>query len=349
MIWLTFRQLRVQAAIAGAAVAVVAGYLVILGLAMRGSYDADVAGCTGDACDQLQRLFQNQYAPYVYLTGGLVVAVPGLLGMFWGAPLVAREFDTGTYRMVWTQSVSRPRWLAVKLAIVAALGLAVTGVLSLLLSWSAEPFDGLEANRFGVLMFGSRDIAPFGYAAFALALGTAVGLLVRRTLPALAVTLVVFAVLQVVTPLLIRPHLMPPVTTSVPVSEESVRQGDGLGLRAAGPDAVTSDSPVVVFDYRIADAWMQTSESRLLTADGRPVDGLKARECFSGGQGQAPAGGGTRDSAAACLAAMNLHFDVSYQPADRYWRFQLIETGAYSGLALLLGGFSLRRIRRGLG
>jgi hypothetical protein len=349
MIWLTTRQLRAQSAIAGAALLALVGYLVILGLAMRGSYDSDVAGCTGDACDQLQRLFQNQYAPYVYLTGGLVVAVPGLLGMFWGAPLVAREFDTGTYRMVWTQSVSRPRWLAVKLAIVTALGLAVTGVLSLLFSWSAEPFDGLAADRFGALMFGSRDIAPFGYAAFALALGTTVGLLVRRTLPALAVTLLVFAVLQVVTPLLIRPHLMPPVTTSVPVSEESVRQGDGLGLQAAGPDAVTSDSPVVVFDYRIDDAWMLTRESRMLQADGRPVDGLKARACFEG-RGQAPAGGtGNRDSAAACLAAMNLHFDVSYQPADRYWRFQLIETGAYSGLALLLGGFSLWRIRRSLG
>jgi ABC-type transport system involved in multi-copper enzyme maturation permease subunit len=348
MIWLTWRQLRLQTVIAGAALLVLAVYLTILGLAMRSSYDADVAGCSGDACGQLQGLFRDQYASFVYLTGGLVIAVPAILGMFWAAPLVAREFDTGTYRMVWTQSVSRQRWLAVKLAIVTALGLAVTGVFTLLLTWSAQPFDGLEANRFGILMFGSRDIAPFGYAAFALALGTTVGLLVRRTLPAVAVTLVVFAVLQVVTPLMIRPHLMPPVTTSVPVSEESLR-GAGLGLRAAGPGAVTSDSPVLVFDYSIADAWMLTNESRMLQASGAPADGLKARDCFQA-QGQAPAGKNEgRDPAAACLAAMNLHFDVKYQPADRYWRFQMIETGAYCGLALLLGGFSLWRIRRGLG
>lgn len=346
MIWLTLRQLRAQATIAGAALVALAGYLVVLGLMMRHSYDTDVAGCSGDACGQLRGLFQDQYAAFVYLTGGLVIAVPALLGMFWAAPLVAREFDTGTYRMVWTQSVSRPRWLAVKLAIVTALGLAVTGLLSLLLTWSAKPFDGLAANRFGILMFGSRDLAPFGYAAFALALGTTVGLLLRRTLPAVAVTLVVFAVLQVVTPLMVRPHLMPPVTTSVPVSEESLRDA-GLGLRAAGPEAVSADTPVLVFGYEIADAWMLTGENRILEASGAPVDGLKARDCFTG-QGQAPAGKG-RDPAVTCLAAMNLHFDVSYQPADRYWRFQLIETGAYSGLALLLGGFSLWRIRRSLG
>jgi hypothetical protein len=347
MIWLTFRQLRTQAAIAGAAVAAVAGYLVLLGLAMRNSHDTDVAGCTGDACEQLQRLFQDQYAPYVYLTGGLLIAVPAILGMFWAAPLVAREFDTGTYRMVWTQSVSRPRWLAVKLAVVTALGLAVTGLLSLLLTWSAEPFDDLAANRFGILMFSSRDLVPFGYAAFALALGTTVGLLVRRTLPAVAVTLLVFAVLQVVTPLALRPQLMPPVTASVPVSEESLK-GAGIGLRAPGPDAVTADTPVLVSGYDIADAWMLDGESRVLDASGRPVDGLKARDCLSG-HGRTPAGGKGHDPAVTCLAAMNLHFDVSYQPADRYWRFQLIETGAYSGLALLLGGFSLWRIRRGLG
>jgi hypothetical protein len=346
MIWLTFRQLRVQTAVAGAALVALVGYLVVLGLTMRNSYDTDVAGCTGDGCDRLQNLFQDQYAPFVYLTGGLVIAVPALLGMFWAAPLVAREFDTGTYRMIWTQSVSRPRWLAVKLAVVTALGLAVTGLLTLALTWSAQPFDGLAANRFGILMFGSRDLAPFGYAAFALALGTTVGLLVRRTLPALAVTLVVFAVLQVVTPLLIRPHLMPAVTTSVPVSEESLK-GAGIGLRAAGPQDVTADSAVLVFDYSIADAWMLTSESRMLEASGAPVNGLKARDCFTN-QGRAQADKG-RDPAATCLAAMNLHFDVSYQPADRYWRFQLIETGAYSALALLLGGFSLWRIRRSLG
>jgi hypothetical protein len=349
MIWLTWRQLRVQAVIAGATAAALVVYLVVLGLAMRNSWDNDVAGCSGDACEQLQHLFQDQYAPYVGLTAGLLIAVPVLLGMFWGAPLVAREFDTGTYRMVWTQSVSRPRWLAVKLVIVTALGLAVTGLLSLLLTWSARPFDDLAENRFGILSFGSRNIAPFGYAAFALALGTTVGLLLRRTLPAVAVTLVVFALLQVVTPLLVRPHLMPPVTTSVPVSEESLAKAGGIGLRAPGPNAVTADSPVLVFDYAIADAWMLTNESRMLQASGQPLDGLKARDCFNS-PGKSPAAGEKgQDPAATCLAAMNLHFDVEYQPADRYWRFQLIETGAYSGLALLLGGFSLWRIRRSLG
>jgi hypothetical protein len=32
--------------------------------------------------------------------------------MFWGAPLVAGELESGTFRLAWTQDVSRVRWLA---------------------------------------------------------------------------------------------------------------------------------------------------------------------------------------------------------------------------------------------
>ena len=48
----------------------------------------------------------------------LVLVVPALIGMFWGAPLIAHELETGTFRLAWTQSVSRRRWLLVKMGLV---------------------------------------------------------------------------------------------------------------------------------------------------------------------------------------------------------------------------------------
>jgi len=340
MIWLTWRQFRAQAAIAAGALLALAVYLVVLGFAMRHSYDVDVAGCTGDSCDNLQDAFKDRYATYVLLAAALLVAVPAVIGVFWGAPMLTREFETGTYRMIWTQSVSRGRWLAVKLAILAVAAVVVTGVFTVLLTWAARPLDRLAGHRFGTFAFDSRNLTPVAYALFALALGTAAGLLLRRTLAAIAVTLVVFAVVQVTMPLAIRPNLVPPVTDSIKVERASLARAHGLGISARGPESVTPDSPVTVHDYEIPGAWVLTGESRLLQASGQPVDGTKADDCFTGI--------GPKD-AAACLAAMNLHFDVTYQPGSRYWLFQGIETSIFTALALLLAGFSLLRVRRILG
>ena len=126
--------------------------------------------------------------------------VPALIGLFWGAPLVARELETGTFRLAWTQSVTRTRWLAVSSAVVGP-GLGGRGR-------AAQP-DGdvvVEPDRpvdRGArlsAMFDQRDIVPVGYAAFAFALGVTAGVLIRRTLPAMAATLVVFVAVRLAVP-----------------------------------------------------------------------------------------------------------------------------------------------------
>ena len=66
---------------------------------------------------------------------GLVVLVPGIIGIFWGAPLVARELEAGTYRLAWTQSITRTRWLATKLGVVGLLSMVAAGLLSLMATW----------------------------------------------------------------------------------------------------------------------------------------------------------------------------------------------------------------------
>jgi len=229
MMWLTWRQFRAQAIVAAAVLAVVA-----IALAVTGPHLADLYASSGLAtcqahgnCDTLITAFMDQVkasTPDGLLFGfciGLLLAAPGLIGVFWGAPLVTREIEAGTFRLAWNQSVTRARWLAVKLGLIGLASMAATGLLSVMVSWWASPLDrvtGLPAgrdgtpalDRFAPVLFASRGITPIGYAAFAFALGVTVGVLIRRTVPAMAVTLAVFAVVQVVMPLWVRPHFIPP-------------------------------------------------------------------------------------------------------------------------------------------
>ena len=156
-----------------------------------------------------------------------MLVLPALIGIFWGAPLIARELEAGTHRLVWNQSVTRTRWLAVKLGLV---GLAADDRRR-----AGQPRGGLvvqpdrqgrrrrdDFSRIEPLLFGARGIVPIGYAAFAFALGVTVGMLVRRTLPAMAVTLAVFVAVQIAMPLLVRPHLMPPARATVEITPSNV-------------------------------------------------------------------------------------------------------------------------------
>jgi hypothetical protein len=108
--------------------------------------------------------------------GGIFVfyAVPAIIGMFWGAPLIARELEAGTFRVAWTQSVTRARWLAVKLGLAGLASMAAAGLVSLMVTWwssRVDPLDPFGMNRLQPAMFGTRGIAPIGYAAFAFVLG----------------------------------------------------------------------------------------------------------------------------------------------------------------------------------
>jgi hypothetical protein len=230
MIWLAWRQFRAQALTVLALLAAAAIAFLVTGLPMHHSYAADLAACAPlHACDgstpaaralgaQLSQL-QRSYQPTFELLQLLVIAVPALIGIFLGAPLIGRELETGTHQLAWNQTVTRTRWLRVKLTVVGVAAVTTTAILSWLLTWWAGPLDDLNGNRWAAMTFASRDIVPLGYAAFAFALGTTLGLLLRRTLPAMAITLAVFIAIQVLVPTLIRPHLLPSTTTTFPINQ----------------------------------------------------------------------------------------------------------------------------------
>ncbi|MBC6462500.1 transporter, partial [Actinomadura sp. HBU206391] len=221
MIWLTWRQFRMQAAVVLGAVAMFGAVLAATGPGLARRHQT-----TGsDFLDQI-----SGTETILYVLGWLaVLVIPALIGMFWGAPLVTRELDAGTHRLAWTQT-TRTRWLVTKLAVIGGAAMAATGLLSLAVSWWAGPIDAAIAGlggrpgpgifvlpRLSPVIFGARGIVPVGYAAFAFVLGVTIGAVLRRTLPAMAVLLAVFAVTQVSMSMAVRPNLMPPerLTTTI--------------------------------------------------------------------------------------------------------------------------------------
>jgi len=347
MIWLTWRQFRVQAITAAAALAAFAVLLALTGPHLASLYAASgINGCQGTGCEHLASnfLYQLQAGTYwvVYLIGVMIILfVPAVIGLFWGAPMVAREIETGTHHLAWTQSISRTQWLAVKLALIGLAAMAVTEAFSLMQGWWAAPIGRAVGHggsgpliamiQFSPLVFATHGITPLGYAAFAFILGVTAGVLIRRAIPAMAVTLAIFAALQIATPLWIRPHLFPPDRTSVTIdaiSDISFNNNtQGVFRIAAG---ALAGQP---------DAWILSSGA--VNAAGQPVSMAPeaCKQALINGSGP---------SALDCLASHGIRVAVTYQPASRYWALEWTETAIYLALASALAGYCFWRLGRRL-
>ncbi len=313
--WLQF---RAQAAVALGALAVLAAVLGMTGPHIAHLYDSTVATCgVHNNCSSVIATFLSSYRLLQDL-GNVVIIAPALIGIFWGAPLVARELETGTHRLVWTQSVTRTRWIAVKLGLVGLASMAVTGLFSLMITWWSSPFDRINMTQFSV--FSERGIAPVGYAAFAFALGVTAGVIIRRTLPAMATALVGFVVARVAVTFLVRPNLEPKVRTTSPLHMTSDM---GFNQTNGGPITVTGGHPG---DWVFSD--------QIVDKAGHAVSGnfLSQGACLQ------------NRGSAACIG--KLREVLVFQPASRYWVFQWYEMALFLGLALIFVCICFWWIRR---
>src|ERR1700722_2866252 len=194
MIRLSMLQFRIQAITAAVTLAAFTILLAATGPHLASTYAADgLDSCHGASCTNLADYFAGSLirSPYYVLwllSTGVILLAPAVIGLFWGAPLIARELETGTAALAWNQSVTRTRWLAVKLAVGALAAMAVTEALSLMQTWWAAPISqagadaasvGFAQSRFSQLNFPTHGIAPLGYAAFAFALGVTAGALIK--------------------------------------------------------------------------------------------------------------------------------------------------------------------------
>ena len=318
--WVTWRQHR--AALGGVAVLLggLALYLWLAGLQMHHAY-ATVAAChpaSSYACRNQVINFDTAYGPTAQTVGTLLMAVSMLIGAFVGAPVLARELETGTFRYAWTLGVGRRRWTLAKLVPLAVTLATAAGVFSLLSSWYYQPLfaDGnsipLEPSLFGL-----RGVAYAAWTLAAFAIGAVAGLLIRRVVPAIAATLAACTGLTLATGLYLRQHYMAPL----------------LGRNLFAPPA----SAWIISGWWTKGGTVisQSTMNQIMTTMFRQI--LPAILPKNVNDNDVKFYKGTANS-----QVLNdlLHHGytqwTSYQPGSRFWPFQWIEGGWLLVLSVLL-------------
>jgi hypothetical protein len=305
MTFLVWRQHRSQLLFATVALAMLAAVLVPSGVHLASAYASARRTCAiSGTCGSLGNgLFRNYGVLFDIV--GLTATVPALFGLFWGAPLIASEIEAGTTQLAWTQTVTRRRWLAVKAAWMLAAAALWGAAIAALVTWWSGPVNAVYQSRFDLGHFDTQGLVPIGYSVFAVALGITAGLLVRRVLPALAVTLGIFTGLRFAVDYGLRGRYLSPVVKSLPLG---------------------SHTPVSNGSYWMIGTWILDSAGKVPARAQLTGTGLPA--ACRGLAGHA--------SLTQCLGAHGWRAVVAFQPADRFWTFQLFETALYLVLAAAL-------------
>lgn len=350
MIWVAWRQFRTALLVVADVLAMGAIFLVASHLYMDHVYGVTVKGCRayGD-CASVEAAFASRFSALMMNTAAFVIVLPALLGAFWGAPLMSRELESGTYRLAWTQGVTRSRWIVTKVGVglgAAALAGAVT---SALYTWWSGPINTINASRFQTLFFDTRFLTPVGYCVFAYGVGVLAGVLWRRTVPAMASALVLFTVVRIAFDGNLRPRLISPVAKVVSVAKA------GLGI-SVGPGG-----PVVAGGLaNIPNAWVYSSTLVAHKGVGS-LSSFVATHCagllkrlpthVNHRSSRVTIVGPARKAVRACVKAVGEHFSVlvRYQPAGRFWAFQWYETSIYVVAGIALAALSYWWLRHRVG
>jgi hypothetical protein len=325
--WVSWRQRRVSLITAAILLAAISLYLLITGLPIHSAY-AGLTSChpvSSARCQNLAFAFNQDYwakagAPIADHLGdprvisALLLIVPALLGVFAGAPLLARELETGTFRFAWTQGCGRLRWSLAQLALPAITLIAATGAFSALYSWYIRPFVAEEKLVLLMpLLFPAGGIAFAAWTLAAFAIGAFAGVSIRRTVPAIAAALGAWAGLAVVTTAFLRPHYETPLRISG-------------GVPHAGP-------------FWLYNNWVLSSWTT--GPGGRPVSAATFNSLVPVSIQNSQLNG-----FAHWMTQHGYTQWWSYQPASRYVHLQLIEGGWLLALSVVLIAATVWMIRR---
>jgi hypothetical protein len=357
MIRFTFMQSRASVLVAAIGLGVVAIVLAITGPHLAHVYDAFERSCkaAGD-CATAPNPVLNLYKPLQSALPFIVAIVPALVGLFFGAPLIARELETGTFRLAWTQSVTRKRWLAVKLGLVGIAAMAIGGLVTWMADWWASPLDAVNQDRFGVANFSFHGIAPIGYAAFAFALGATAGVLLRRTVAAMAATGAGFVAARVAVTYWVRPYLASPVRESLPLSAGSgagFLYGDAQGttdfnayIHSGVPTPGVGQVVLTAPQVNVPNGWVY-STTAVDKAGHAPTSHYLFPACPVLKQLSRPQPPSSAQLQA-CVTRLSstFHTVLAYQPGSRFWPFQWAEMGIFIAAALALCGLTYWWLRR---
>ncbi len=290
------------------------GFIVILlvtGVVMANDYHRFLASCslTQSCADGHGQLYSGDGA--IFDLVNLTIVVPLLFGLFWGAPLVAKEFEDGTHNLVWTQGVTRRHWLTSNVLWCLTAAVVWGAVISVLVLWWRGPENAL-GSRFDA--FDQQGIAPIAYAVFAVALGIAVGSFFKRVLPAIATTLGAFVLVRVAVGLYLRPHYLAPLMKVASLSGPGSSPPAGSWLISQG---------------------LVGPQSHVLKGGLVPADIPAAcRAVVASGKG----------NLVPCLSSHGFSTAFVYQPASRFWELQGLESGLFLVLAAGLIALSYWRV-----
>jgi len=328
MAWVTWRQHRT--ALTGVAVLFVALAVCfwVAGLQLHHAYAAAIAchPASSFACNHPVNSFNGMYG---FLSNGFILqVVPALIGAFVGAPVLARELESGTFRFAWTQGLGRWRWTLAKVVALGVVVTAVAGALSLLFSWYYQPYfaGGNEAlyvskelpigtsSPFAPGLFDLRGVTFAAWTLAVFAIGVLAGVLLRRVVPAIVATLVTYTGLAFATGGFLRQHYLAPLVTSK------------LNIPSS--------------------AWVITQQ--WFTKGGRRASQSVLNQLLQAAPGQLLGKGGVPKSVTVWqyLAQHGYTQLTTYQPAGRFWPFQWIEGGWQLALSVLLIAVTVWMVRQ---
>jgi hypothetical protein len=230
--------------------------------------------------------------------------------------MVAHELETGTNQFAWTQSITRRRWFLVRTGWLLLVAAVVAGAVSALVTWWSGPVHALQANAFMANQFDVIDLVPVSYAIFAMALGICAGTLLRRSLPAIAVTLAGFVGIRALVSQWLRLHYMTPIYVSYKLTSNFTPPGAYLGVSQGilGPNGKAS-----IANYSVPNF------------NGVPLSSVCNRQ---------------NGNLFSCLAAHGYRGYLTYQPANRFWAFQGTESTIFLVLAATLLGLAFLVLKR---
>jgi ABC-2 family transporter protein len=327
MIWMVLRRYRLLFALMFVLVVALVIWMYLLGRAFDAAVASAACHRSTFGCDVYTNLNKQAIALNIML-----LFVPCLFGIVFGAPLVAGEFDQHTNRLAWTQGISRTKWLVSKWFTVLVVLVLLATLLTLVAQWwvgrtyEQLPFQLVETVGVGQVghiqpqFFPVTGLAPIGYTAFAFSLGVASGVVVRKVSWAIAGTVVIYAVVALLMVTVIRPNLAPQVFVA------------SSGQPGAGPAA---PAEVRLGAWNLGTVYVYTPGASNIT--NRPSAQTVAQHCET-----YPYDARYFD----CLEVHGIEQGTYFQPSTHYWELQWWESAILVGSSALLLGVAIAGVRR---
>ena len=315
MKWVAWRQSRLELIMGLVVLAGLAAFLVPVGLqklALFKDLGLPTISSTAAGYDTLSQQFLNSYQRLNMNTVVTLISfAPLIIGALLAVPIII-EFEQRTYRLAWTQSVTRGRWMVTKFGFALIAAVVFSALLSVLMRWWLAPQESLTGPFNNFFQHG---IVPLAYAVFALAVALAVGALSRRTTLAVILALVVCVAAVAGVGSELRPHYMTPV-----------EQVTTVFLKPPLPTSATPSAGTLKIVTQIPDgAWVV--DQYFIDASGNRLSNINMQML----------NGSTQDT---------LRQVVEYQPAYRYWPFQGIEASIFFGMSAMLLGTTVGVVKR---